>query len=384
MDVIVAGGGIAGLGCAIALARSGHGVRVLERAAHFADQGAGLQIGPNGVQALKWLGVWQSLSANLYHPQSLILMDGVTGARLRAFPLHPYIEQQFGAPYSLCHRSELHAVLLAAVRGESRVELLNASEVVGIDGDGPLPRVTTKPGVALSADAILGADGVRSTVRRFLAGESDNLQHHEVIYRALFARNEAENLPGDVTLWMFPNGHVVHYPLRGGKMTNLVAVRRSTPGQPPSDQPIARDDVLKHFASLSPKLHEILSLPDEWTPWSAADRKPLASWGKGPVTLAGDAAHPMLPYLAQGAMSALEDAVVLGRAMEEARHAAPAFRLYEQLRMGRTGRMQSESRTQAGICHASGIHAGLRNLYLRTVPDWLFFSRLAWIYRWKP
>jgi salicylate hydroxylase len=383
MDVIVAGGGIAGLASALAIARQGHRIRVIERAERIEERGAGVQIGPNGAKALERLGVYADLEPRLWQPPAITLMDGRTGATLRRFRLAPTFAERFGAPYRVAHRSDLLAALLAAARREPSIELITGSEVAGVETAQGRPRIRLKSGVAYTADAAVGADGLHSTVRASLLGDAPPLRHRHIIYRALVRREDIAGGSGDVVLWLLAGGHVVHYPVRGGDMTNLVAVATGEWSAADWNAPVPRNEIEAAFATVAPDLKRLLAMPGQWSKWGAADRPPVAKWGSGAVTLIGDAAHPMLPYLAQGAAAALEDAVVLGRALAESRPVAESLRVYESERFRRTARLQRESRRQGRISHAAGLAATLRNLYLRVVPESLFFAPMAWIYAWE-
>ena len=382
MDVIVAGGGIAGLAAALALARQGHRIRVVERAERIEERGAGVQIGPNGAKALDRLGIAAELAPRLWQPEAITVMDGRTGAILRRFTLTGFA-QRFGAPYRVAHRSDLVAALLAAARRDPSIELITGSEVAGLETGLDRPRIRLRSGIGFTADAVIGADGIHSAVRAAVIGDGPPHRHRSVIYRALAKRDEMPNFDGDVVLWLFPGGHAVHYPVRGGDMVNLVAVTAGSSESDDWNAPVARAEIEAAFAGVAPALKRILAAPGQWSKWGAADRPPIPRWSSGAVTLIGDAAHPMLPYLAQGAAAALEDAVVLGRVLNSTRPVADSFRLYESERLQRTARLQRESRRQARISHASGVEATLRNLYLRLVPQTLFFAPLAWIYGWK-
>ena len=383
MDVIVAGGGIAGLASALAIAREGHRVRVIERAERIEERGAGVQIGPNGAKALVRLGVHADLEPRLWQPPAIAVMDGRTGAMVRRFRLAPTFAERFGAPYRVAHRSDLLAALLAAARREPSIELITGSEVAGVESAQGRPRVRLKSGVAYTADAAVGADGLHSTVRASILGDGPPQRHHHVIYRALVRREDIAGGSGDVVLWLFPGGHVVHYPVRGGDLMNLVAVATGEWQAEDWNAPATPGEIAATFADVAPDLRRVLAMPREWSKWGAADRPPVMGWGSGPVTLIGDAAHPMLPYLAQGAAAALEDAVVLGRTLAQPRPVADSLRGYESERFRRTARLQRESRRQGRISHAAGLAATLRNLYLRVAPEWLFFAPIAWIYAWE-
>lgn len=360
-------------------------MRVIERATSIEDLGAGIQVGPNGVKALDWLGVWGNLHDSVWRPGNLVVHDGITGETLRVFPFELQFERRFAAPYRVLHRGDLLAALLAAANASENITIVTGTEVTGVKVAAErTPRVLVKGGLPLDADAVIGADGIRSAVRASLIGDGPPTSRGHVIYRSLLSRGDVPSFSGDVGLWMFPNGHVVHYPVRGGTLLNIVAVTQGDTATDDWNAPAGRDEVARAFAGVAAPLISLLAAPSAWGKWRAADRPPLAAPGRGSVTLAGDAAHPILPYLAQGGVAALEDAVTIGRELRNTPEPGPAFRAYESLRRQRTARLQRESAKQGEICHASGIKAALRNFYLRVVPEPLFFRRTAWIYGWKP
>jgi salicylate hydroxylase len=379
MEIIVVGAGIAGLASAIALAKTGRAVRILEASPEIHDQGAGLQLGPNGVRALESLGVWSSLDQHTFAPKALRIMDALTGETLRRFGFEPFV-RRFGAPYRVAHRRDLLDALLTAARALDGIEIVTGHEVSALAWDKHSPRLTLADGKQFSAAAVIGADGVRSAVRRSLLSDGPPLKHDQAIYRALIPRTAAPALPSDVVLWLYPGGHVVHYPVSGGRDVNIVAIIESCRSDGVGIASCSPHEVAACFPEMSPDLRYILGLPHAWSRWTAADRLPAKVWGCGAVTLVGDAAHPMLPYLAQGAVAALEDAVALGDCVACASDLASAFREYESRRRPRTSRLQKRSRAQARLYHWRGWKGALRNRLLQLVPEEYFFSRIAWIY----
>jgi 2-polyprenyl-6-methoxyphenol hydroxylase-like FAD-dependent oxidoreductase len=381
MEIIVVGGGIAGLASAIALAKSGHAIRILERSPITEEQGAGLQLGPNGVRALERLGAWPELDRKTFAPPFLRIMDALTGEAIRSFSFARF-EARFGTPYLVVHRRDLFRALLTTARSIDAIELLPAHDVTGLAWDRDRAVITLTGGKQLSAAAVVGADGLRSVIRQSLIADGPPLGG-QTIYRALIPRVEVPALPSDVVLWLYPGGHVVHYPVSGGQDINIVAViecSRTNGGRigqcPPAE-------VAAKFAAMSPDLRYVLGLPASWSRWTAADRPPAKIWGAGAATLVGDAAHPMLPYLAQGAVAALEDAVTLGDCVASRPDFPSAFRQYEAIRRAHTSRLQKQSRAQAELYHWRGWRGHLRNRFLKLVPESYFFSRIAWIYVWN-
>ena len=379
MEITIVGGGIAGMAAAIALAGSGCKVKVLERSAGFDEHGAGLQLGPNGVKALQRLGVWPELEGKTFAPRFLRIMDAMTGKCIRSFSFERFAAR-FGAPYRVAHRRDLLHALLAKARSIDAIDLLPGHEAKELSWDRDRPVLTLSGGDRVSSDAVVGADGIYSVIRQSLIADGPPVVHPQSIYRALIPRIIAPAVSGDVVLWLYPGGHVVHYPVTAGREINIVAVTGNGKTKGERSAECAAAEVAAGFDAMCPDLRYVLGLPGNWSRWTPVDRPPSKVLGAGAATLLGDAAHPMLPYLAQGAVAALEDAVALGNCVASERDLPAAFRRYETLRGAHTSRLQREARAQARLYHWRGWRGRLRNWLIRIVPQHYFFSRIAWIY----
>jgi 2-polyprenyl-6-methoxyphenol hydroxylase-like FAD-dependent oxidoreductase len=382
--ILIAGGGIAGIASALGLVRIGRESRVFEQASTFETVGAGLQIGPNAVRALKYLDVWDAIAPAAFAPPAIFIRDGHSGRVLQEIPLGNEFERRFGEPYRVIHRADLLTGLIDQARTHSTIELVTGAEVKHFADKGGYVEIETGSG-SVRGEALLGADGIRSVIRRDLAGDGPPVRHREVLFRALtsFEAPMPENLAG-ITLWLCRQGHVVHYPVRGGKALNVVAasMRGRWPGEGWS-APADRQEIMTHFSRVHEDLFHVLAVSSPWLKWAAADRPPT-TWSRNRVTLAGDAAHAALPYLAQGAAMALEDAVALSRCAQRSDTIAGAFSAYEALRKPRTQRIAAESRRLGRIYHAKGLLRVTRNAILRLTDQTGFLDRMAWIYDFDP
>ncbi len=383
--VLIAGGGIAGLAGALGLARIGREAHVLEQAPGFETVGAGLQIGPNAVRALDHLGAWERVATASFAPPGISIRDGHSGRLLQQVPLGASFERRFGAPYRVIHRADLLAGLVDAARIQPGISLMTASPVTGFADKGDHVEVKTG-GIALRGEALLGADGMRSAIRAALLADGPPVRHAETLFRALTPLDVRGADPlAYVTLWLCRGGHVVHYPVQGGKALNMVAATLgggwsgdgwSAPAKP--------DELSALFPDAHPELRQVLALPAGWQKWAAASRPTARTWSEGRVALIGDAAHASLPYLAQGAAMALEDAVVLAQTIQTGDTMPGALRAYQALRMPRTARIVGESLRLGSIYHARGPVRLARNVVLRITKPESFLSRLAWIYDFDP
>jgi len=341
---------------------------------------------PNGVGALKALGAWDAVEPSCVIPSEIHMRDGVSGALLQRIRLGKPFEQQFGAPYRVCHRADLLAGLLQAARADRRIALgtgRRAAQAAPHEGGA---RLTFADGAEVTGRAVIAADGIRSALRRGVAGDVAPQARNACLYRSLIPlRNVPPEIEADcVTLWLCRRGHVVHYPVSNWRNFNIVAASEGAGADAEWYADAAPGEVARRFSGVCEELAALLAAATVWRRWPGMDLPELPRWSNGPVALLGDAAHATLPYLAQGAVMALEDAVVLARAVARGRALPEAFAAYERLRRPRTARIQEQSRAMSRIYHAAGPVALARNLTLRLASDSFALNRLAWIYRWSP
>lgn len=381
--VVVAGGGIGGLSAALALAKKGLEVTVLEQASQFGEIGAGIQIGPNAFHAMDWLGVGDAGRAKAVYIDKLIMMDGMTGDEVAHIPVDQPFRDRFRNPYAVIHRADLHGVLLDACRAHDHVTLVTDQRAIGYETSAAGAAVKTETGDTFRGDAVVGADGVRSKIREQLTGgDAIRLSGH-VAYRAVLP---IEDMPEDLrwnaaTLWAGPKCHMVHYPLQGWKTFNLVATFVTDIADVGTNEPGTREEVLSRFGDIVPRARKLLEVPQTWRRWVLGDREPIENWTDGNVTLLGDAAHPTHQYFAQGACMALEDAVRLGTEVE--RHGDDfnaAFLAYQTARIPRAYRVVLSSRMLGKIYHAQGVERLIRNQVMGAKTPGQFYDGLEWLY----
>lgn len=383
LHLLVAGGGIGGLAAAYVLGRHGHKVTVLEQSAAFGEIGAGIQLGPNIFRMFDHLGLTEAVSAVAYFPPGLGMNDVRTGEKVVRVALGDAARAAYGFPYGVIYRADLHEVLLQACRAQPQVELRTASKVEGFEQDGRGVRVTLATGEALPGDALIGADGLWSRIRQAVVGDGKPRVSGHIAYRAVLRREEvpAHLWSDDVLLWGGEKTHLVHYPLRRGELFNLVAVFHSDKYEEGWNTFGDTAELHERFAHAVPQVRELLQKIDTWRMWVLCDREPVKNWSAGRVTLLGDAAHPMLQYLAQGAGQAIEDAVVLGEALRSTQgDVQEAFQRYQQARYLRTGRVQLTARFYGDIYHASGVTRELRNALFQSGQESAGFAGLKWMY----
>lgn len=389
-QAVIAGGGIAGAAAALALAREGWGVTLCEAAPAFAEVGAGLQVSPNAARVLRWLGVLDAAAARGFRPRAAVLRDGLSGAEVYRAPLGPAAEARWGAPYLHLHRADLLAVLVEAAQAAG-AELRTASAVASyaLRPEGPAAKLES--GGTESGELLIGADGIRSALRARLNGPEEPVFVGQLAWRGTVpaARLPEGLVAPDATVWAGPGRHLVTYYLRGGELVNFVAVEESrawtaegwsAPGDP---------ERLRHgFAGWHSGVTGLLDHVQETFVWGLFSRPAQVRWVDGPVVLIGDAAHPMLPFMAQGAAMALEDVAVLVRRLQAEADVAKAVLAFEHARWDRVTRVQERSLANGRMFHEhrgllrAGRH-GVVGMVSRLAPR-LAAGRLDWLYGHDP
>jgi salicylate hydroxylase len=383
--ILVAGGGIGGLAAALALSRHGFQVKVLEQSAQIGEIGAGIQLGPNAFSAFDALGIGERARARAVYTDRILMMDAVDESEVVNMPLGEAFRRRFGNPYAVSHRADMHLSLLEGVQESGRVEVVTSTHVDRVEERGGHVVAIDRAGREHRGMALIGADGVKSVVRQQFVGDAVRVTGH-VVYRAVVDENE---FPADLKvnapcLWAGPDCHVVHYPLREGHQYNLVVTFHSRKPEEWGVTEGSRDEVLSYFDGIGARPRRLLDLPKSWRRWATADREPIAKWSFGRVTLLGDAAHPMMQYLAQGACMAMEDAVTLAEALEAERgEFERAFARYQQARVTRTARVVLMTREMGRIYHAKGVERLVRNdLFKGRTPE-RYYDSVEWLYGWK-
>ncbi len=390
--LIVAGAGIAGLTAALALTRAGMRVTVIEQADRLAETGAGIQLSPNATRVLIALGLRERLAPSVMAPQAIRVMSGGSGREIVRIPLGDKAERTYGAPYWTIHRGDLQSALAAAVAATHDVTLKLGLRVVDFTGHANGITVLARGASEISDErgfALIGADGLWSAVASRLREQRRPRFAHRTAWRALVP---ADSVPAEfrapvVHLWLGLDAHLVHYPVKGGRLINIVGIVHDEWNKQGWSATGNRDEILRHFArwSWADKARGLIALPEQWLKWALYDRKTPFRGGVGAVTLIGDAAHPMLPFLAQGAAMAIEDAAVLAAMLGRYRDdPADALRGYEGTRRHRTARVQQVARKQGRIYGLSGPEAVIRNLGMRLMGGENLRERYDWLYNWHP
>ncbi len=385
--ILIVGGGIGGLATANSLAKQGFNVHVMEQADDFREVGAGIQLAPNGIRALTELGLREEVFNCVWRPNAIVMRDAKDGHDIVRIDVGEEFLKRFDNPYMVIHRADLLDVLLQACKKDGRISLQTNARVVGFEQNGEQVQVKLEDGQTHTGHALIGADGLRSKIREAIVNDGAPPLPKYVVYRGVIER---EKLPNDlweseVVMWTGPDADFVHYPVRRGELFNLVVTFKAQEALDPHDISGSRSEMVAPYADFHAKVHRLLDLLPAQRRWTVTDRDPVKNWSQGRVTLLGDAAHPMLQYMAQGACQALEDAAELVKQVaQNPDNLEAAFEDYAEQRYLRTARVQFSAREMIEVCQVKGVLAELREQYFGRRSDQQLYDGLAWLYSAKP
>jgi len=389
VTILIAGGGIGGVSAALALAQRGFKVRVLERAAEFGEIGFGIQLGPNAFDMLDRLGVREALEATAFYPNNLVMQDAISGKEVSRIHLKGAFRQQYKWPYAVIHRRDLHGALLDACRDKPElVSLETSSGLKAFRQDGERVLVTLDDGREIEGGMLICADGLRSAGRQQILGDGEPRVSGHVAHRGVVPMDQVTDtrFVDDMVIWVGPNLHLVQYRLRGGTVLNNVCVIESEEYKQGKEDWGTMEEVHRTFAGTVPYVRDALRFISTERRWAMCDRDPKPGWTQGNATLLGDAAHPTLQYLAQGACMAMEDGVVLAAKLAARGTGSggasinATLQAYEAERYLRAARITLTSRFFGHVCHAGGGARDLRN-HLAAQRGTENFFEVDWIYR---
>lgn len=370
LKVLISGGGIGGVTAALCLANKGFEVMVFEQASEFGEVGAGIQLSPNCTRVLHHLGLEPALRACAFLPQGTQFRNWRTGKVISESKLGGEVVERYGVPYYHIHRGDLLGLLVQASDASPNITLHTSARVTGFSDDDGGVQISLE-GRQHEGDLLVGADGIRSVIRAGLWGQQKPQFTGNIAWRALVP---VERVPKGLvrpmsTAWWGPGKHFVHYYIRGGDLINCVCVVQKDGWEVESWTEHGDYTELKaDFAGWHSDIQQLIDNADKDSlyKWALYDRAPMSAWGKGRVTLLGDACHPTLPFMAQGAAMAIEDGAVLAGSLQQGKDIVQSLKRYEDLRRERTAGIQKGSRRNAYVFHLSGVKAWLRNRAVRT------------------
>lgn len=384
LPILVAGGGIGGFAAALALAQKGRAVHVIEQSDALKEVGAGIQLGPNVFRMFKVLGLTEAINEVAVFPDALVMMDALSGEQVTRIPLNTdEFKAHFDHPYAVIYRPDLHQALIAACERQHLVTISLGQKIIRYDEHDMGVEVHLESGESLSGAALIGADGLWSTIRKQMRDDGAPTVSGHIAYRAVLPTLEVPDTSrnNSVVLWAGPKTHLVHYPLHRGEIYNLVTVFHSDRYEEGWDVYGDTDELSAKFQNQHSAVHAMLDKIEAWRMWVLCDREPAKRWSQGRVTLLGDAAHPMLQYLAQGACMATEDAVCLAAKVEQfGEDFESAFKAYQADRYLRTGRVQLTARFYGDVYHARGVTAELRAMMLGARSAEQAYQGMKWLY----
>ncbi len=393
--IFVAGAGIGGLAASLALAKKRFRVVVLEKAEKLEETGAGLQLSPNASRILVELGLAPRLAGRAVVPESINVMSARAGGEISRLPLGEAATFRAGAPYWVVHRADLQAALQAEVNDNPDIELRLGCQFEDVTKHARGLTVVQRSGLSRQQDlatALIGADGIWSSVRHHLFPEVQPQFSGLIAWRGTLA---ATALPREYTaprvqLWMGPNAHLVAYPISGGRQINIVAIVPGTWNRPGWSAPGETNEIKRAFASSRwpATARMLIGAVDDWRRWALFTVPDAGEWSQGQIALLGDAAHAMLPFAAQGAGMAIEDAAVLAKSLSEgapdnAAGVAAALKRYGRLRRGRIAKVRRAARRQGRIYHMTGPAAAARDFVIQALGPKRMLARQDWIFDWR-
>jgi salicylate hydroxylase len=387
---LIAGAGIGGLAAALFIAQAGWRVTICDRENALQEAGAGLQLAPNATRLLADIGILDDLDDLAVEPMGIRVRRAGDGRQITRAELGPKATERFGAPFLVVHRADLQNALLKRARANANIEIRLGLRLVDIrEGESKIAglfEVTDGPELRIEADLLVGADGLWSRARTLAGLPAPTRYSGKTAWRTLIPREAAPLFAreAEVNLWMGPDAHLVHYPVCGGHEINVVAIIEddwreegwSAPGNP--------DILASRFRTWNKKARDLIDAAEHWNRWALVDRAPEGRWSRARMTLLGDAAHPMMPFIAQGASQAIEDAAALATLLRPIREGteplAQALRRYDATRIPRSARVQKEARRQGAIYHFDGLKARIRDSALQMLPGDMLLHRFAWVF----
>lgn len=367
------------------MSKQGFKVQVFEQAPEIGEIGAGIQLGPNAFHAFDALGIGEIARSKAVYTDYMVMHDAIDEYQIGKIPTDEKFRQRFGNPYAVIHRADIHGSLVEGAKKYGDLEIITNCHIQKVEQDENSVTIYDQNGKSYTGQTLIGADGVKSVVRETYVHDPALVTGH-VVYRAVVPESEfPEDLKWNAaSIWVGPNCHLVHYPLRGGKEYNVVVTFHSRQQEQWGVTDGSKEEVLSYFQDICPKARQLIELPKSWRRWATADREPIDTWTFGRVTLLGDAAHPTTQYMAQGACMALEDAVTLGEALRVNNNdLLAALDMYQKARVARTARIVLSSREMGKLYHASGVKRLVRNDLWRGRSAERFYDAMEWLYGWN-